>query len=143
VNLGGLYHQADIRTGSGSIKLLGNGKLTLRTGSGNIHGTWGSAIDAESGSGDIHLAALNGIVKASSGSGAIYLDWKSVPASGTIDVRTGSGGFTALLPASARLSIDSKSGSGKFDSEFGSDERAPLHLTFRSGSGSAAIKKKL
>jgi hypothetical protein len=146
VSLGGPYKKADVRTGSGSIKISGAGKnaqLTLRTGSGEIHGIGGASIDAATGSGDIRLSGLTGTVKARTGSGAVSLDWTSVPAIGDIDVRTGSGDLTANLPASARLMIDFKSGSGRLSSEFGGDAQAPLHLTFRSGSGGAEIKKKI
>jgi hypothetical protein len=146
VSLGGLYKKADVRTGSGSIRIVGAGKrakVTLRTGSGTIIGGAGSHIDAESGSGDIELSSLTGIVKVRTGSGAVSLDWTSVPEIGDIDVRTGSGDLAATLPPSARLMIDFKSGSGRLSSEFGGDARAPLHLTFRSGSGGAAIKKKI
>ncbi len=142
VELGILCRMADIKTGSGSIRLIGTGaKLTLRTGSGGIRGTAGSMIDAVTGSGDIHLAALNGLVKARSGSGDISLDWTSVPASGEIEVNTGSGRLEASFPKGTRLKTSLRSAAGKIKTDF-DDKDAKLILNFKSGSGSATVTRK-
>ena len=146
VDLGAFAGKSDVRTGSGAIEVHGaTGELALRSGGGTVSGDAGGQrrIDVETGSGGVDLRELTGAVSARSGGGFVSLLWAAAPPSGDVDVRTGSGDFTAILPASARLLISFKSGSGKLSSDFVSDARAPLRLTFRSGSGSAEIKKEL
>jgi hypothetical protein len=146
IDVGAFSGQVDAKTGSGAIELHGTtGELTLRSGSGTISGDAGGqkSLDVATGSGGIDLRELTGPVTARSGSGFVSLLWSAAPQSGDVDVRTGSGDITAILPKSARLSISFSSGSGSLNSDFQSDDRAPLHLTFRSGSGGARIKKAL
>ena len=143
VEFGAFSGKADVLAGSGAIVLHHpSGALTLHAGSGSVTGTvGGQEIDVETGSGSVDLRGLTGSVKARSGSGAVALAWAGAPQSGNIDVRTGSGDFTATLPADARLKISMRSGSGDVSSDFSSDASAPLSLTFRSGSGAAALKR--
>jgi hypothetical protein len=143
VVLGAFSGECDVKTGSGEIALRGpSGALTLRSGGGRIGGdASGPRIDAATGGGDVILSSLTGSASVKTGSGAVFLSWTSAPKSGAIDVRTGSGSLAILLPAATRLKTSLKSGSGMLHNEFGSDETAPLALTFRSGSGGATLRK--
>ena len=143
VDFGAFSGNADLRTGSGDIVLHGAlGALSLRSGSGRIAGeASGRTIDVQNGSGNVHLLDLSGWVKARTGSGSVALEWTSAPRAGDIDVRTGSGDLSATLPADTKLKFSMKSGSGTIGGDFTSDEKAPLRLTFRSGSGGARLTK--
>jgi DUF4097 and DUF4098 domain-containing protein YvlB len=137
--------RSDIRTGSGSIELVGAGNAALRTGSGRIHGTVGSDIDAGTGSGDIHLFVVNGVdpvsIKAKTGSGTVSLEWKRSPVSGKIDVSTGSGDLNAFFSKDTKLNAKLHSAVGRIRNDFDNND-SKLLLTFNSGSGAATITRK-
>lgn len=143
VTFGAFSGKAEATTGSGAIKVDGaSGALTLRSGSGDVSGSAsGPSVDAKTGSGGVSLDSLTGVVKVQTGSGAVALSWTTAPAKGAIDVRTGSGDFTAILPAGAKAKASLSSASGRIDNALGSDPKASLSLTFRSGSGAATISR--
>lgn len=137
-----LARKAELKTGSGAIRVRTNSDLVLRAGSGTISGEAGGAkLDAATGSGDVGLSALAGLATVRTGSGAVSLDWTSVPPSGTIEVRTGSGSLSAAFPKYARLKTDVRSGSGRIRDDF-DDKDAKLALEFKSGSGDASVTRK-
>ncbi|MFI5345932.1 MAG: DUF4097 family beta strand repeat-containing protein [Elusimicrobiota bacterium] len=145
VSLGAFSAKADIKTGSGDVAVSGfSGELIARSGSGRVGGdASGPKIDVNTGSGNVDLSGLTGGASVKTGSGEVSLSWARAPRSGKIDVRTGSGGLNATFPAAARLKVSAKSGSGSLNSDFVNDGKASLELTFRSGSGSATLKKAL
>ena len=142
VSVGAFSGKTEVKTGSGDIELNGfAGSLTARSGSGKIRGdASGPKVDVGTGSGDVTLSSLTAPVVVKTGSGSTFLSWISVPR-GSVDVRSGSGDLTAVLPAATKLRTSFRSGSGSLRSNFSDDSNAPLELTFRSGSGGATIKK--
>lgn len=137
-----LARKAEIKTGSGAIRVRTNSNLMLRTGSGAVTGEAGGAkLDVATGSGGVGLTALAGLVTAKTGSGAVSLDWTSVPPSGTIVVRTGSGGLTAAFPKGTKLKASIRSAAGNIRNDF-DDRDAKLALDFKSGSGDASVTRK-
>lgn len=146
IDVGAFSGPVDAKTGSGAIELHGaTGDLTLRSGSGTVSGDAGGqkVLDVATGSGGIDLRELTGPVTARSGSGFVSLLWSAAPRSGDVDVRTGSGGITAILPKDAKVDVSFQSGSGSLADDFAHDEKGPLRLTLRSGSGDAKVKKAL
>jgi hypothetical protein len=138
-------HRIEVRTASGAIHAKTHdpeGRLSMRTGSGPIDGeTVAAKLDVATGSGGVGLTGLTGLVTAKTGSGAVSLDWTSVPPSGTIEVRTGSGSLAAAFPKDAKLKADVRSASGRVRSDF-DDKDAKLALDFKSGSGDASVTRK-
>ncbi|MBI3565496.1 MAG: DUF4097 family beta strand repeat protein [Elusimicrobia bacterium] len=143
IDLGMLSRKADLRTGSGSIRLRGDtADLKAKSGSGAVSGRApGAHLDVETGSGDIGLTGLTGLVRARTGSGAVSLDWDKAPASGLIEVETGSGGLEALFPRGTRLKPSLRSATGRLRTDL-DDKDAKLTLHFRSGSGGATLTRK-
>lgn len=143
ITFGMSSHKADLRTGSGALHVDASvADLRLRSGSGTVSGRAPVAkLDVETGSGDVGLTGLTGLVRARSGSGAVSLDWDKAPASGLIEVETGSGGLEALFPKGTRLKTSLRSATGRMKDDF-DDKDARLKLNFRSGSGGATLTRK-
>lgn len=137
-----LARKAEIKTGSGAIRVRTNSDLVLRTGSGGVTGeAAGAKLDVATGSGDVSLTGLTGLLKAKSGSGAISADWTSLPPSGTIEINTGSGSLSAAFPKQTKLKASVRSAAGRIRNDF-DDKDSKLALEFKSGSGDASVTRK-
>lgn len=143
VDFGMDARKADLRTGSGAVRLRGAAAdLKAKSGSGTVSGRApGAKLDVETGSGDVGLTGLTGLVRARSGSGAVSLDWEKAPAAGLIEVETGSGGLEASFPKGTRVKTSLRSATGRMKDNL-DDKDAKLKLNFRSGSGGATLTRR-
>jgi hypothetical protein len=122
IEAAGLAKSVRARTGSGGIRLKDVlGQVYAVTGSGDISAKVGSAaFDARSGSGNVRVTL-----------GA---------ATGLVSARTGSGNVEVSLPKGATVRLRAKTGSGKLNSAFPHDPKAPLVVEASTGSGDITVK---
>ena len=114
------------KSGSGTIEFKNlSGPIEVKRGSGMVKG-------------DVYSEDFN----SASGSGILNVSWNKAPKKGNVSIKTGSGDATLIFPGETKMGIHYKSGSGSFNSEFGSDLKADFKIDYKSGSGSLNIKKE-
>lgn len=139
----GTKGEVDFRTGSGDAHFdVEADKLEARTGSGsvNVTGVIGN-VDLNSGSGDVELSGLHGESEINTGSGDVKLTYKTTPKSGQVNLKTGSGDATVLVPATTKLLTKVKTSSGTVFNELGDSSDASFVISMNSGSGNFKLKK--
>lgn len=113
------------KSGSGFVKISGKiGESTLTVGSGNI---------------DIN--GLSGIADLKTGSGDLRVSYNSVPSTGSLNLKSGSGSATVFLPKDSKVSTDLLSGSGKVYNELDEATDAGFKISMKTGSGDLTLKK--
>ncbi|MFO7694593.1 MAG: DUF4097 family beta strand repeat-containing protein [Vicinamibacterales bacterium] len=133
ITVGALAGPADVRSGSGTIRVEGAASLEASTGSGSIHaasiagpvkatsGSGGISI-AQTGKGDVTVSAssggisltgVNGAARVRSSSGGITIDGR--PA-GPWSLHASSGGINMTVPPDAAFDLDARTSSGTIDS---------------------------
>jgi lia operon protein LiaG len=131
-----------VDVGSGSVSVIGAevGRLNLDSGSGSLEVDRVTAgeLRADVGSGGMRMSRVTSDrVKLDAGSGSVNLELVNSPKS--VDVETGSGGVTLILPSNLDAELDISTGSGGIDSDFPVQmnrwERRRLRGTIGRGTG--------
>lgn len=135
----------DIENGSGDLTITNTkGEIDYKIGSGNvvIHSLDLTELEGKIGSGNAEVKGLTGSADLISGAGNLDLDYTSISNHTKLEIKTGSGNVKLALPSKAQIDLNTLMGSGKVDSEFTQDSKAPFKISFKSGSGNLEIKKK-
>jgi hypothetical protein len=131
--VGAIAGPAEVKSGSGSIKVDGAGSLEASTGSGSISAMAvagptkassgsGSITVTQAGKGDVIVSAssggitlkgVDGAARVNSSSGSIAIEGR--PA-GPWSINASSGGITMTVPPDAAFDLDARSNSGNIDS---------------------------
>lgn len=131
--VGAIAGPAEVKSGSGSIKVDGAGSLEASTGSGSIAAMAvagptkassgsGSITVTQAGKGDVIVSAssggitlkgVDGAARVNSSSGSIAIEGR--PA-GPWSINASSGGITMTVPPDAAFDLDARSNSGNIDS---------------------------
>lgn len=110
-----------VDVGSGHVTVLGAEvqRMTLESGSGSVEVDRATAqeITVDVGSGGLRVSrATADRMRLETGSGSVNVELTNSPRA--LDVESGSGGVTLLLPAALDAEIDISTGSGGIDSDF-------------------------
>lgn len=130
-----------IWSSSGSVQIKGiEGKLSLNSGSGAVTalGKFNS-INLKTGSGVVEVAGLTGGGDVSLGSGNVSLKYLDNPR-GALNVTSGSGGASLLLPKDSKVNAKLNTGSGATKSDFVNSESAEFTVNMKTGSGNVEVK---
>lgn len=132
----------ELMLGSGNIKITGiEGALSYKMGSGDLtaEGAF-KKVDGKAGSGNVSMKGLNGPGEFRSGSGDLKLSYSSVPTTGEVNIRAGSGDATVSFPKGSKIKTDFKAGSGKLTNELGDNPSASFAVSMKAGSGNLNVK---
>jgi lia operon protein LiaG len=110
-----------VDVGSGHVTVLGADvqRMTLESGSGSVEVDRATAqeITVDVGSGGLRVSrATADRIRLETGSGSVNVELTNSPKA--LDVESGSGGVTLLLPGTLDAEIDISTGSGGIDSDF-------------------------
>jgi hypothetical protein len=131
--VGAIAGPAEVKSGSGSIKVDGAGSLEASTGSGSITAMAvagptkassgsGSITVTQAGKGDVTVSAssggitlkgVDGAARVNSSSGSITIEGRPT---GPWSINASSGGITMTVPPDAAFDLDARSNSGNIDS---------------------------
>jgi len=149
--------ELSVDVGSGSVSVIGATvrRMTLESGSGGVEADQINAPDLsiEVGSGGVRIErATSDRVRLETGSGGVRLELTNSPS--TLDLESGSGTVTLMLPASLDAELDISTGSGSIDSDFaiqmnrferrrirGTVGKGTGRIRVETGSGSVRIRK--
>ena len=127
--------------GSINVKDFSNGgKINSVAGTIDIENI-GGKLKIRSEAGYIRGFVLSKNVDIKTKGAIIDLKWNKSPKKGKISIITEVGNAKLAFPKETKMGIHYKSGSGSFNSEFGSDLKAGFKIDCKSGSGSLNIKK--
>ncbi|HEY8278808.1 MAG TPA: DUF4097 family beta strand repeat-containing protein [Bdellovibrionota bacterium] len=131
------------KSGSGAIKVEGTkGTMSVETGSGRVDVKAKlSSFSAKTGSGDLLVAGLQSPAKVRTGSGSMRLVYDRLPASGQLDIRTGSGDAQVIFPRHSKVKTSYTAGSGVLKNELGESREAHFSVNMTSGSGDLTVGK--
>lgn len=132
----------DLKVGSGSIATSGTeGELDCRIGSGTLKAEGAfTTVKCDSGSGGLEIDGIKGPAQLAAGSGPVRARFIEVPGKGELDVRTGSGNATVILPKGAKVQTELFSGSGSVHDDVGHDPKARYRISMRAGAGDLSLK---
>lgn len=143
VSVNGLSGRVNIDSRMGPVDISGlTGDVKIAAKMGPVSGDACSAdIDVNASMGRVALSGLCGSVKVEAGQGSVALDWKSVPAKGSAEVRSRMGGVKLGFPAGSELDLDLKKGMGRVRSEF-EDKAGAFPVSVKSGMGGIEVVEK-
>lgn len=134
-----------VRTGTGDVQIVATrGDVDVKVGSGLIS-VKGDIIHlkALSGSGDVRLIGQAQTADIKTGTGDIELDYSTVPAKGSLALRTGSGDVDLSFPETANLKTQISAGNGTVTNEFAiSKLEERINIKAASATGNINIRKK-
>ncbi|WP_432573437.1 DUF4097 family beta strand repeat-containing protein [Kineococcus sp. SYSU DK005] len=129
----------DMRTGTGDQVLTGAfGAVSARAGTGDVRweGT-GTSLDARTGTGELELDGAVARVRARTGTGDVEARFERAP--DDVQVTTGTGDATVLLPGDARYDASATSDLGEPHVEVPVDTSSPRRVAVRTSTGDAAV----
>jgi DUF4097 and DUF4098 domain-containing protein YvlB len=117
-------------------------KLEGKSGSGSIKasGVIGYT-DIKMGSGTLDLQGLTTNAGLKTGSGDLNVQYESVPENGELNIKTGSGNATVVLPSGTKVLTNLLSGSGRVFNELGDSSDASFKVFMKAGSGDLNVKR--
>lgn len=132
----------DLKVGSGSIALIGTeGELDCRIGSGTLKADGAfTTVKCDAGSGGLEINGIKGSAQLAAGSGPVRARFTEVPNKGELEVRTGSGNATVVVPKGAKVKTALFAGSGSVHDDVGNDPKAGYRVSMRAGSGDLSLK---
>lgn len=132
-----------VKSGSGDLDVSGTkGQVDYKIGSGNVHiDSTVEKLNGKSGSGETDIKGLTGSATIAAGSGSINLTYPIAPATGDLDIKTGSGTATVFLPGDTKVMTSTAVGSGTTHNDLGDTKDAKFKVSFKAGSGDLNIKK--
>lgn len=138
----------DVRLGTGSFTVKDLfGAITFTIGSGNaqLSGLKTSQLKGRTGSGDVSVQGVIEEADLKVGAGNVSLKYENPAAaqiaSGSLNVKVGSGSTTVFLPESAKVASEFRSGTGSLTNEFPQTADAKFRISGSSGTGDMLIKK--
>ena len=140
ITIAHLQETIDVRTESGSVRVTEpGGRTTVHTGSGNLDVDKASDdLTLDTGSGTISATRLTtGIVKATTGSGRVTLQFEEAP--DDVEVQTGSGAINVKVPSQS-YTVEPKTSSGKITVKGLKTGTAGGHIKATTGSGNISIQ---
>lgn len=133
----------DLEAGSGDFSISGiHGALDFKLGSGSLSAD-GSfrKVDGKTGSGEISVKGLTGGGELRTGSGDIKLTFAKSPKNDEVELKTGSGNATVLVPHGSQVRTSFTSGNGQLNNEIGEGPKEQSFLvSMEAGSGGLTIK---
>ncbi len=133
-----------VNNGSGNVDINNvRGEFDFAIGSGNLQMEKCEAlkIEAKIGSGDLILDGSITKANIKVGSGNLKLIYKELPSTGELQIRSGSGDTTVLLPKDSKIKTEFSAGSGKISNDFGNSDKAQYSIIMHAGSGNLKIKR--
>lgn len=139
--------ELSVDVGSGSVSVVGATvrRMTLESGSGGVEADQINAgeLSVDVGSGGVRIdRATSDRVRLETGSGGVRLEMTNSPTS--LDLESGSGTVTLVLPASLDAEVDISTGSGSIDSDFAIQmdrfERRRIRGTVGKGTGRIRVE---
>ena len=136
-----------VDVGSGSVSVIGATvrRMTLESGSGGVEADQINApeLTVDVGSGGVRMDRVTSDrVRLETGSGGVRLELTNSPK--TLDVESGSGTVTLVLPSNLDADIDISTGSGSIDTDFALQtnrfERHRLRGTVGNGTGRIRVE---
>lgn len=134
----------DLDSGNGDMNIKGTvGNLDFNVGNGSVEvEAEVKKLDGKSGNGAIFIKGLTTGGSLRTGSGKIALIYDVAPASGDLDIKTGSGDAEIVLPKTAKIRTAFSAGRGNLTNELGDTSDSKFQISMKAGSGSLHIKKQ-
>ncbi len=131
------------KNGAGDITAEGTaGAMAVETGSGHVSVKAKlSSFTARTGSGDLRVEGLEESASVRTGSGKLRLVYEKTPASGQLEIQSGSGDAVVLFPKRAKVKTKFSAGSGALKNLLGDSPNAPFTVTMKSGSGDLLVSR--
>ncbi len=140
LRISGIASDVTLDSGGGDVSIAGDGATAdVTTGGGNLTASdLGGIVRFSTGGGDVDATGLFAPqVTLESGGGNVTLVFTSVPAS--LDITSGGGDISVVLPRGARYAITSDPGGGTYSAPVPTDPSSSHKISVTSGGGNISI----